>query len=511
MRGSSRSTVFFVSFASALMGAAFCAVFELFAPAFELGMAGTGWLIGAACLVAAALTAVVFAFGLNKTKTPVPQFADEAFHDKREGSDSGIETLGKEEIRTSSADEGIGSADETLVRETKMAVKMQRRIVPRQDEMPARPELAFGTVYLPAGNTGGDFYDAVRAGKNGYAFLVADVSGRGVSAALVSAMVKNSFRTKASWRADPAEVVSAVNKELVPILAESENYVTIFYAFLDLESGSLSYVNAGHPPVFLVRRRLSSIENLDSGGGPLGISTEQTYVVGQRRLEEGDRLVFFTDGVSGARNFRGEEFTRERIADFVREGMRLPVSELAASLSEELKNFMIGAPPGDDTVLMICEFRSFAKPPAARTVKLVHGDDYPSLSRKGAYLASTGRLEEAVRVYERLLSLEPEDAMALSNLGTLYWKLGRKEEAALRFREAARINPRDPRIARNLAFAERYTAGKSDNTNSSEAEGHGERVSSPMDFVEDRSIGDFGSVDRRQSIDDVEEAEPVIE
>jgi serine phosphatase RsbU (regulator of sigma subunit) len=499
MRESLRSTVFSASVLSSAAGAASLAAgLELIAPALGLEGRVGEWAVAAACCTAAtAVSAVLFAFSSIKNRGPVKAAAAEAADKTADDAQSGIV-------------DDFTSAGEALVRETKMALKMQRRIVPRQEELPARPELAFGTVYIPAGNTGGDIYDAVRAGKNGYAFLVADVSGRGVPAALVSAMVKNSFRSKASWHADPAEVVGSVNRELVPILAESDNFVTAFYAVLDLENGFLSYANAGHPPAFLVRRRLSSIDNLDSDGGPLGISAEQTYVVGQRRLEEGDRLVFFTDGVSGARNFRGEEFSRERLAAFIRAGMRLPVTELAAALSEELRNFSIGAPPGDDTVLMICEFRSFAKPPA-EAAPSIRGDDYPSLSRKGAYLASNGRLEEAVRVYERLLSLEPEDAMALSNLGTLYWKLGRKEEAALRFREAARINPRDPRIARNLALAERFAAGKKAGSSISTAEANDEKASSAMANNKVQSIDSLAALESREGIDDVEDAEPVAE
>jgi tetratricopeptide (TPR) repeat protein len=351
--------------------------------------------------------------------------------------------------------------DDARMRETKIALRMQRRIVPSQAELPTRPELAFGSAYLPAENTGGDIYDAVRAGKNGYAFLVADVAGRGIPAALVSAMVKNSFRSKATWHADAGAVMEAVNEELVPALSDTENFVTAFYAVLDLEAGTLSYANAGHPPAMLVRRRLSRAEDLDGTGGPLGIRAGEKFESGKQRLEEGDRLAFFTDGVTSSRNFRGEEFSRERLSAAVADGARLPVAELAASLSEEISSFTIGAPRGDDIVFMICEFRSFARPPGSEPSRAPRlEDDYSSLSKKGAFLASSGKTAEAALVYERLLELEPEDATALSNLGTLYWKQGRRAEAAKHFREAARIDPQDPRIARNLALAERGAAAR---------------------------------------------------
>lgn len=407
--------------------------------------------------------------------------------------------------RVPSAINELPFSDELLVRETKMALRMQRRIVPAPSELPTRPELAFGAAYLPADNTGGDLYDAVRAGKNGYAFLVADVAGRGIPAALVSAMVKNSFRSKATWHADAAQVMAAVNEELVPVLCDTENFVTAFYAVLDLESGTLSYANAGHPPALLMRRRLAAAEDLDGSGGPLGIRAGEAYATGQRRLEEGDRIVFFTDGVTSSRNFRGEEFSRGRLAAAVAEGARLPVSELAATLAEDLEAFSIGAPRGDDTVLMICEFRSFARPLGTEPTRPSRGeDDYPSLSRKGAYLASTGKVAEAALVYERLLEIEPEDATALSNLGTLYWKMGRRAEAARRFREAARIEPQDPRIARNLALAERSGAARIEPQGPKAAP-----ASAPTERDAARPTAEPGPPSPDQVDDEIEDAEPV--
>jgi serine phosphatase RsbU (regulator of sigma subunit) len=402
----------------------------------------------------------------------------------------------------------LPSSDDMLIRETKMALRMQRRIVPKASELPTRPELAFGAAYLPAENTGGDIYDAVRAGKNGYAFLVADVAGRGVPAALVSAMVKNSFRSKATWHADAGEVMAAVNEELVPVLCDTENFVTAFYCVLDLESGSLSYANAGHPPAILARRRLSSTEDLDGSGGPMGIREGEKYPSGQRRLEEGDRLVFFTDGVTSARDFRGEEFSRGRLSAAVVGGAKLPVAELASSLSAELASFSIGAPRSDDTVLMICEFRSFARPPGSEPPKSSRGDaDYPTLSRKGAFLASSGRIAEAALVYERLLELEPEDATALSNLGTLYWKLGRRAEAAQRFREAARLDPQDPRIARNLALAERSANLRAAPDARPPSEGEPPEIVGALEAAPAPARDEVA--EEIEEIEEIEEAEPV--
>lgn len=355
----------------------------------------------------------------------------------------------------SSATEELGLRNELRARETRMALRMQRRIVPRAEELPTRPELAFGALYEPCENTGGDLYDAERAGKNGYTLLTADVSGRGVTAALIAALVKSFFRSRATWGVEVTEVLSAVNQELLAVLGDSEHFVTAFYALLDLESGALSYAIAGHPPALLLRRRRGRVEDLGGAGPALGVIESAAFARGDTRMEEGDRLLLFTDGVTGARNPRGEGFGRERLAAALTRAAGLPTSEIPSALLAELEEFCSGSPRSDDAVLLACELRAFARPEPRDRPPANEDRDWRVLARRGASLASAGKVEEAMSVYERLLELEPEDAAALNNLGAILWRMGRREEAAARFREASRFDPVDSRIKRNLEMAER--------------------------------------------------------
>ncbi|RXM13143.1 serine/threonine-protein phosphatase, partial [Citrobacter sp. AAK_AS5] len=84
------------------------------------------------------------------------------------------------------------------------------------------------------------------------------------------------------------------------------HFVTAFYALLDLETGLLRYAAAGHPPALHFRRRLGKVEELDAAGPPLGLQAESPFAAAERRLEEGDRVLLYTDGLTGARNYRGE-------------------------------------------------------------------------------------------------------------------------------------------------------------------------------------------------------------
>jgi serine phosphatase RsbU (regulator of sigma subunit) len=365
------------------------------------------------------------------------------------------EAAAKRAGELSAALEELRARDDHRERETKIAVRMQRRIVPAVEDLPSRPELAFGAAYVPAENTGGDIYDAVRAGKNGCAILVADVSGRGVTAALIAALVKNAFRSKAAWGANAAQTMNAVNLELIPVIADSDHYVTAFHAIVDLEAGRVSYSAAGHPPALLLRRRGGTALDLQAEGSSLGVQEDAKFSLGEVRLEEGDRIVFVTDGITGARNYRGEVFGRARLVSALGSAARLPVAELPGIVLSELEAFAIGAPRADDRVVLACEFKAFARPPDNAVKRPPTEADWKALARRGAALATEGKSDEAVRIYERLLEIEPEDAAALSNLGTLYWRLGRREEAAARFRAAAEIDPADPRILKNLALADK--------------------------------------------------------
>ena len=370
------------------------------------------------------------------------------------------EDSGRGNSRLTAAQNEIRKIDELRASEARMAIRMHRRLIPNLEAISARPEIGFGSAYIPSENTGGDIFDVVRAGKNGYALLVADVSGRGVNAALAAAMVKNAFKSRAAWNADVAAIAAAVNAELLPVLSGSEHFVTALYAMIDLENGVFRYVNAGHPPALLLRKRGASASDLDASGEPLGLREGTAFELGERRLEEGDRILLFTDGLSSARNYRGESFGRERLAAAFETTVREPIAAIPLAIQAELENFTAGAPHGDDIVILATEFRSFARAPDARPRRGMAGDDYRSLSARGAALAQAGRMDEAIRAYERLLELEPDDATALNNLGALYWRAGKRAEAAELFHSASRSDPNDPRIVRNLALVHKRGASE---------------------------------------------------
>ncbi len=460
MRTAYRFGIFLLSWIGAL-GATAVAALVL----FDLVDLGEGTDMRLAIVVGLALGSGLLSFLVARGATPpgevredwaeaeVPAAGDSAGEDAAPGSLPAAESES-----LSAALNELKDIQDGKRLELKMSGRIQRRVVPRTEELPTRPEISFNALYAPAENTGGDIFDVVRAGKNGYALLAADVSGRGVPVALLSALIKNAFRSRAAWGIDPATALGEINAELVPVIGGSDHYASAFYGFLNLETGALSYAVAGHPACMLLHRRGCVIEDLAGSDPALGVIEGTIFSAKDALLEEGDRILLFTDGVTGARNYQGETFGRDRLADVFVGCKDDNLSALTGAILSGINDFTIGSPHADDVVALACEFRSFARDESFNRHTLGEEEDYLSLSRRGAELAAAGKIEEAIRVYERVLRFEPEDARAINNIGTLFWRLGRKDMAATRFREAARLDPNDPRIVRNLSLVEKIAA-----------------------------------------------------
>ena len=123
--------------------------------------------------------------------------------------------------------------NEEMRKELEMARRIQERLLPGQQDMPDRPELACAGFYAAMSNVGGDLYDIIRVGRNSYAILIADVSGHGVPAALITALVKIAFRSRTHWGVRPDETCRLVNEELLPILGDLDYFVTAWFGIID--------------------------------------------------------------------------------------------------------------------------------------------------------------------------------------------------------------------------------------------------------------------------------------
>jgi sigma-B regulation protein RsbU (phosphoserine phosphatase) len=205
----------------------------------------------------------------------------------------------------------------------------------------------------------GDFYDVVPVGETGFLLCIADVSGKGVPAALLGSMLQASLRTQAPARADVGTIVTAINR-LVCEISPSGQFATLFLAHVDEATLRFTYVNAGHNPPALLRADGSRVL-LEKGGPVVGVSELLPFEQETLQLATGDRVVFYTDGVSEGMNARQEMYGDERVVEFA---SGLPAVQNARdqidAILADLRGFLAGVEPQDDITLMVLRVRDGA-------------------------------------------------------------------------------------------------------------------------------------------------------
>jgi len=219
-------------------------------------------------------------------------------------------------------------------------------------EFPAIPRCDVHALYIPSRQVGGDFYDVVPTGDGSFLIAIADVSGKGMPAALLSSMLQASLRTQANGARSLGTILGNINSLLYQSTAIHQ-FATFFLARVDGESLRLTFSNAGHNwPVVL--RPNGERHFLERGGTVLGILEGVEFEEAQVALGPGDLVVLYTDGVSEAFNARNEQFGEERLCDVVQSMPRgLPAREVAERLHHALREFLGDREPQDDLTLLI--------------------------------------------------------------------------------------------------------------------------------------------------------------
>ncbi|HLG56504.1 MAG TPA: SpoIIE family protein phosphatase [Vicinamibacterales bacterium] len=252
---------------------------------------------------------------------------------------------------------------ETLRRDIALASDVQRRLLP---DAPPRSECVdFAAASVPARRIGGDYYDFVELTDGRIGIALADVSGKGVAAALIMSVVQASLRIISSEGDVPPPRLVARMNEFVYRSTPASKYATFFYAQLDVQRRQLRYVNAGHNAPYLWRAGGRStadsaspeIEQLSVGGTVVGMFPEMVYEEATVELWPGDVLLAFTDGVPEAHNPEDEEFGEERLQQLLRQTAHLPANGISARLSDEMKDWIRDAEQYDDLTFIVMKVR----------------------------------------------------------------------------------------------------------------------------------------------------------
>jgi sigma-B regulation protein RsbU (phosphoserine phosphatase) len=239
---------------------------------------------------------------------------------------------------------------ERMDRELEVAASIQREILPR--ELPRFPGVALAGETRPTRQVGGDYFDFFPLAGGRFAFVVADVSGKGVPAALLVSTLASAFHLQIEDARDPADLFSRVNRHPFRF-SRARKFATAFFGLLEGGSGLLQYVSAGHNPGFLARAS-GALEELPATGRPLGMFHDSEWKIGTLRLEAGDRLCVYTDGITEALNLSGEEFGAGRLATLLREApSEMPLESLAKQVFASVTAFAGDAPQYDDQTLIL--------------------------------------------------------------------------------------------------------------------------------------------------------------
>jgi len=237
--------------------------------------------------------------------------------------------------------------DHKQQREFEEAKLIQRGLLPTSVPQIAGIDLA--VAWQPANGVGGDCFDTLPFG-GGLGVSIADIAGKGLPAALLMSNLQAAVRAFAQDTAGPSSICGSVNRLLCKNMT-SGRFATFCYARIDAAARRIVYSNAGHNPPLLVRRD-GAIERLSEGGMVLGVFPDNGYEQGELALSSGDRLLFYTDGITEARNPAGDEYEEERLAAAALASRALPAEKMKDALLADVNGFTGGQFEDDATLIV---------------------------------------------------------------------------------------------------------------------------------------------------------------
>ncbi len=233
-----------------------------------------------------------------------------------------------------------------------IARKIQQSILSNIfDLQPGRSRFELFAIMNAAKMVGGDFYDFFMVDEDHLGFIVADVSDKGIPSAIYMAVSHTIMRATALRGLSPGACMDYTNNLLGKDNVESM-FVTAFYGILNLETGKMTYSNAGHNPPYIINKDGKVIALESTGDIVIGVMDGITYHEAEVRLEKGERLFLFTDGVTEALNDKGDFYMEARLEKILANAQTLTAREMIAKVSMDLSQFTKGAPQSDDITMM---------------------------------------------------------------------------------------------------------------------------------------------------------------
>jgi sigma-B regulation protein RsbU (phosphoserine phosphatase) len=235
----------------------------------------------------------------------------------------------------------------SIDKELEVARQLQFSILP--SAVPEIQNLRIAVSYRPMTAVAGDFYEFIPVDEKRIGFLVADVTGHGVPAALIASMIKVATQSVEASANDPGEVLCGLNRILFKQL--HEQYVSAAYLWLDMERGKALYSAAGHPP--LLRWREGALERIESNGLLFGVIPNPEYPVREFAIRTGDRLLLYTDGLIEPQNVGGESFGDRKLEEVIRKNQSRPPAELLEQMLSNIRTWQPASLPQQDDITLV--------------------------------------------------------------------------------------------------------------------------------------------------------------
>ncbi len=239
---------------------------------------------------------------------------------------------------------------ERVHKELQIAGEIQQRLLPK--EIVPVPHYEVAAVAQPCATVGGDFYDVISLGNNRFAFVMADVTGKGVPAALLVSTLHASLKAYINANTDLANLTAKLNT-LVYENSPAERFITFFIMILDANDHTVTYVNAGHNFPYLFRRNSREVVELQASGLPLGMMDNVKYESGGIALDREDVIALYTDGVTEAMDKAHQQYSEDRLKQTVLASIAEPARDIKERVLDDVRTFIGQEPPSDDLTLLV--------------------------------------------------------------------------------------------------------------------------------------------------------------
>ena len=238
----------------------------------------------------------------------------------------------------------------------KLAADIQMGMLPSTfPAFPERNDFDLFAGIIPAKEVGGDFYDFFLVDKKHLCFVIGDVSGKGIPAALFMALTKTQIKASSSRRRTPGDILFRANNDLCHE-NESSMFCTLFYGIMNTETGEVTYANAGHNPPYIIKKGGESVQIESTGGIALGVMEEMEFESATFTVSKGDSIFLYTDGVNEAMNEADEEYSYERLEDYLKENSTGSITDMVNKNLESVKEFAGTAPQSDDITVLALRY-----------------------------------------------------------------------------------------------------------------------------------------------------------